>query len=73
LVTQRLKGDTLQASRKRSTEHLSHFCQRSGDSGIYATRLSMVWQAAGRVLIQLTGSKASWSPAGGLGRANFFL
>jgi GNAT superfamily N-acetyltransferase len=32
---------------KRSTEHLWHFCQRSGGSGIYATRLSMVWQAAG--------------------------
>jgi hypothetical protein len=28
--------------RKRSTEHLSHFCQRSGGSGIYAARLSMV-------------------------------
>ena len=28
--------------RKRSTEHLSHFCQRSGGYGIYATRLSMV-------------------------------
>ena len=27
---------------KRSTEHLSHFCQRSGPYGIYATRLSMV-------------------------------
>ena len=27
---------------KRSTEHLSHFCQRSGGYGIYATRLSMV-------------------------------
>jgi transposase-like protein len=26
---------------KRSTEHLSHFCQRSGGYGIYATRLSM--------------------------------
>ena len=28
--------------RKRSTEHLSHFCQMSGGYGIYATRLSMV-------------------------------
>jgi hypothetical protein len=27
---------------KRSTEHLSHFCQSSGGYGIYATRLSMV-------------------------------
>jgi DNA polymerase-3 subunit epsilon len=27
---------------KRSTEHLSHFCQRSGGYGIYATWLSMV-------------------------------
>jgi transposase-like protein len=27
---------------KRSTEPLSHFCQRSGGYGIYATRLSMV-------------------------------
>ena len=28
--------------RKRSTEHLLHFCQSSGGYGIYATRLSMV-------------------------------
>jgi L-arabinose isomerase len=28
--------------RKRSTEHLSHFCQRFGGYGIYATRLSIV-------------------------------
>jgi hypothetical protein len=56
----------LALGRKRSTEHLWHFCQSSGTSGIYATRLSMVWQAAGRALIQLTGSRALWSPAGGL-------
>jgi len=32
---------------------LWHFCQRSGGSGIYATWLSMVWQAAGRLLSRL--------------------
>jgi len=32
----------LSVKRKRSTEHLSHFFQRSGDYRIYATRLSMV-------------------------------
>jgi hypothetical protein len=28
-------------ARKRSTEHLLQFCQRSGGSGSYAMRLSM--------------------------------
>jgi hypothetical protein len=51
---------------KRLTEHLSHFCQRSGGSGIYATRLSMVWQAAGRVLSQLAGRRFSSSSGAGL-------
>jgi nitrate/nitrite transport system ATP-binding protein len=52
--------------RKRLTEHLSHFRQRSGGSGIYATRLSMVWQAAGRVLSQLAGRRFSSSSGAGL-------
>jgi hypothetical protein len=51
--------------RKRSTGPLSHFCQRSGGYGIYAIRLSMVWQAAGRVLIQLAGSRASSASGAG--------
>jgi hypothetical protein len=39
---------------KRSTEPLSHFRQSSGGYGIYATRLSMVWLAAGRVLMAVS-------------------
>ncbi len=33
---------TRQTKSKRSTEHLLQFCQRSGSSGSYAMRLSMV-------------------------------
>ena len=43
---------------KRSTEHLWHRCQRPGGSGIYATRLSMVWRAAGRFSSQLAGRRS---------------
>jgi nucleoside-diphosphate-sugar epimerase len=32
----------IREGRKRSTEHLLQFCQRSGGSGSYAMRLSMV-------------------------------
>lgn len=48
---------------KRSTEHLWHFCERSGGSGCYATSLSRIWRAAGRVLTQLTGRSAARSSA----------
>ena len=36
-----LQHATEPAYRKRSTEHLLQFCQRSGGSGSYAMRLSM--------------------------------
>ncbi len=33
--------EEIRIKRKRSTEHLLQFCQRSGGSGSYAMRLSM--------------------------------
>jgi hypothetical protein len=41
LILQGVDDSRLERS-KRSTEHLSHFCQRFGGYGIYATRLSIV-------------------------------
>jgi hypothetical protein len=42
VAAEALKGEKSILQSKRSTEHLLQFCQRSGGSGSYATRLSMV-------------------------------
>jgi len=56
----------LRGNRKRSTEHLSHFCHRSQSYGIYAMRASAVSSAAGRVLIHSAGNRAASCSGGGL-------
>jgi RHS repeat-associated protein len=50
-------------ARKRSTDHLLHFCERYRRLGCYANSLSMVWRASGRVPPNSTVIRCYPSPA----------